>query len=89
MDLVLNEQLVFRDLKVKTQEEVLDCLSNKLLELGFVKDEYVEAIKQREKEYPTGLPSTEPVVAIPHANYEMVDKTTLAIATLKEPILFE
>lgn len=89
MDLVLNEQLVFRDLKVKTQEEVLDCLSKKLLELGFVKDEYVEAIKQREKEYPTGLPSTDPVVAIPHANYEMVKKTTLAIATLNEPVLFE
>lgn len=89
MDLVLNEQLVFRDLKVKTQEEVLDCLSRKLYELGFVNDKYVEAIKQREKEYPTGLPSENPVVAIPHANYEMVKKTTLAIATLREPVLFE
>lgn len=89
MDLVLNEHLVFRDLKVKNQEEVLDCLSTKLLELGFVKNEYVEAIKQREKEYPTGLPSTDPVVAIPHANYEMVKQTTLAIATLREPVLFE
>ena len=54
-----------------------------------MKNEYVEAIKQREKEYPTGLPSTDPVVAIPHANYEMVKKTTLAIATLNEPVLFE
>ena len=40
------------------------------------------------KEYPTGLPSTPPGIAIPHANYEMVNKTTLAIATLKDPVLF-
>ncbi len=53
-----------------------------------MKEEYIQAIQEREKEYPTGLPSTPPGIAIPHANYEMVNKTTLAIATLKDPVLF-
>ncbi|MFR0063869.1 MAG: PTS sugar transporter subunit IIA [Veillonella parvula] len=62
-------------------------------QVNFIKKGYGQRgvhplIQDREKEYPTGLPSTPPGIAIPHANYEMVNKTTLAIATLKEPALF-
>ncbi|MGC3678504.1 PTS sugar transporter subunit IIA, partial [Enterococcus faecalis] len=28
-------------------------------------------------------------IAIPHANYELVKQTTVAIATLKEPVFFQ
>lgn len=88
MELFLCEDLVFREVIAKTKEEVLSFLAEKLFEKGFVKQEYIEAIQEREKEYPTGLPSSEPRVAIPHANFEMVNKTTLAIATLKQPVEF-
>ncbi|WP_265457673.1 PTS sugar transporter subunit IIA [Enterococcus sp. HY326] len=88
MDLELKEELVFRDISAENQEAVLDYLAKQLYEKDFVKKEYIAAIKERELEYPTGLPSTPPGIAIPHANFELVKKTTLAIATLKEPVLF-
>ncbi|MGM0138308.1 PTS system, galactitol-specific IIA component [Enterococcus sp. DIV0755b] len=88
MELYLHEELVFRDLDVKNSDEALDYLAKQLFEKGYVKEQYITAIKEREREYPTGLPSTQPAVAIPHANYELVNKTTLAIATLKKSVGF-
>lgn len=88
MNLVLNEGLVYRNLTAKSDSEVLAYLAEQLYEQNYVKKEYIQAIQEREREYPTGLPSTTPAVAIPHANFEMVEKTTLAIATLKESVDF-
>ena len=88
MELYLNEELVFRNVQAKTDSEVLAFLASEMYKKNYVKEEYIQAIQEREKEYPTGLPSTPPGIAIPHANYEMVNKTTLAIATLKDPVLF-
>ena len=80
MELYLNEELVFRNVQAKTDSEVLAFLASEMYKKNYVKEEYIQAIQEREKEYPTGLPSTPPGIAIPHANYEMVNKTTLAIA---------
>ncbi|MBX8937484.1 PTS sugar transporter subunit IIA [Enterococcus gilvus] len=88
MELFLHEELVFREVFAKTKEDVLAFLAEKLFEKGYVQHEYIQAIQDREAEYPTGLPSSEPGIAIPHANFEMVNKTTLAIATLKQPVEF-
>lgn len=89
MDLLLNEELIFRGVAAKNKEEVLKLLAENLYEKGYVKEEYIQAIQEREKEYPTGLPSSAPGIAIPHANYEMVNQTTLAVATLQEPVEFQ
>lgn len=88
MELNLNENLVFRDIDAKSDSDVLNFLANELYKNDYVKEGYIKGIQEREREYPTGLPSTAPGIAIPHANYELVKKTTLAIATLKQPIQF-
>lgn len=88
MELLLNEELVFRNVQADTDKDVLTFLAKQLYDKGYVKEDYIEAIQAREAEYPTGLPSTLPRVAIPHANYELVKKTTLAIATLAKPVDF-
>lgn len=88
MNLELNESLVFRNLLLSSDKEVLKYLSEQLFKEKYVHKEYIDAIQKREQEYPTGLPSPDPGVAIPHANFELVETTTLAIATLKEPVEF-
>lgn len=88
MELQLNEELVFRNIKAGNDKEVLAFLANELYQRGYVKKDYIEAIQLRESEYPTGLPSTQPGVAIPHANFDLVNQTTLAIATLETPVGF-
>ncbi|MGM0321370.1 hypothetical protein IGI82_002509 [Enterococcus sp. AZ067] len=88
MELQLNEKLVFRNIKAGSDKEVLAFLANELYQRGYVKEDYIEAIQLRESEYPTGLPSTQPGVAIPHANFDLVNQTTLAIATLETAVGF-
>lgn len=82
------KDLVFKDLEFSSNVEVLGFLASKLYEKGYVKEEYKEAILEREKEYPTGLPSVDIKIAIPHANHTLVNKATLAIGILKNPVEF-
>jgi PTS system galactitol-specific IIA component len=60
-----------------------------LYENGFVKESYLEAIKKREKNFPTGLQLNRYNVAIPHTDPEHVVKPAIAIATLKNPVIFK
>lgn len=88
MNKFLNKDVIFRNLEFENSEQVISFLADKLLEKGYVKKGYKEAILERELEYPTGLPSNSPGIAIPHANHELVNSTTVGIATLKKPVLF-
>jgi PTS system galactitol-specific IIA component len=88
VDLKLDKNLFVPHLKSDSCDDTILQLATRLYENGYVKKDYIEAIRSREKEYPTGLPSTEPAVAIPHADYTKVNETTVAVATLKKPVDF-
>ncbi|HEY8805618.1 MAG TPA: PTS sugar transporter subunit IIA [Clostridium sp.] len=87
-ELYFEKDLVFRDLEFTNNIEALKFLSSKLYEKGYVKEGYQEAILDREKEYPTALPSVDIKIAIPHANHTLVNKAALAIGILKNPVEF-
>lgn len=88
MKLNLDENLVFIDLDFEKKEDILNFLSHKLLEQDYVKPGYPQAIIDREEIYPTGLPSLGVNIAIPHADNELVYKTTIAIGVLKNSAKF-
>ena len=88
INVVVTKELVFPQVEASTKEEVIYLLADALERQGFVKDTYKDAILAREKEYPTGLPSTSPVVAIPHADNNLVNTTSIAVAALKSPVKF-
>lgn len=85
----LDKNLVFRQLEFKTSEEVESYIADQLLNQGYVKQGYKKALLDREKQFPTALPSSPPAIAIPHANADLVNKTTLAVVTLKNPVTFK
>ena len=87
-DLHFAKDLIFKDLDFSSDIEVLKFLSSKLYEKGFVKEGYQQAVLDREKEYPTALPSVDIKIAIPHANHTLVNKAALAIGILKNPVEF-
>lgn len=87
-ELYFAKDLIFKDLEFSSNVEALNFLSSKLYDKGYVKDGYKEAIIDREKEYPTALPSVDIKIAIPHANHTLVNKAAIAIGILKHPVEF-
>lgn len=65
-------------------ETMLNELAGLLVEQGYVKESYPEALIQREREYPTGLALEDNLnVAIPHADIEHAIKQVLVIVRHK------
>ena len=85
---LLDPGLIFCGLKAKDSEDAIRQLGQALYEKGLVRETFVEAVLEREKEMPTGLPLDEMNAAIPHADIEHVIEPALAIATLDKPVPF-
>lgn len=73
--------------KVDSKEELFDQLSKVLREKGVVGGEFAQALKDREKEFPTGLP-VKNGVAIPHTDGSLVHSDQLIFVTLADPVVF-
>lgn len=89
-------QLVQRDLIFKEDfidlNEAFEIMSDKLLKLGLVKEGYLKAIKEREKDYPTGIDlsvvgTDYPNVAIPHTESQYCNSTNVVLVKLKNEIV--
>ena len=52
---LFREDLLFVDMNSDSLEDVVKLIGKKMLEKGYVKESYVEAVLEREKKLPTGL----------------------------------
>lgn len=84
----LNENLVFESLDAKSTDAIFEQMGRKMIDGGFAKESYIEGLKKREAEFPTGLDLGEIGVAIPHTEVEFALQEAFAIARLKEPVSF-
>lgn len=84
---LLKENILF-DCKADNAEMVIRTISARLEKNGYIESPYVEAVLEREKEYPTGLPTEDVFVAIPHANCPAVKRTCIGVAKMKQPVDF-
>lgn len=87
-NIYLSDSLVQIDLNANTDLDVLKQLSELLIKNGVVKTSFRQAIQNREREFPTGLPFENIGVAIPHTDTEHVITQSLAIGILKNPVKF-
>lgn len=86
----LSPEAISIQLTAEDAEDVIKLLGNKLHDLGYVKDDFVEATLVREAEMPTGLPLAGEInAAIPHVDIEYVNRPALALATLSQPVIFQ
>lgn len=86
--LTIDEKIILVKESVKNKEEIIRKLGALLLSNGFVKESYTQAVYDRELVYPTGLKARVTGVAVPHTDTIHVNKAAVAIATLKDPIVF-
>lgn len=84
----MNENLIFVDVSYNNCFEFLENIAEELLNLGYVKNSFKDAIIEREKVFPTGLP-VEPIgVAIPHCDSKHVNKAGIAFVRFKDDVKF-
>lgn len=86
---LIKKELIFLKKEFKDQGEALKFLADQLLEQGYVKKSFYDALSLRESKYPTGLDTGEVKVAIPHTDAEHVNEACITVMTVKEPIIFK
>ncbi len=79
-------ELVIINQSFESKEEILRELGGRLLSLGLVKDSFINAVIEREKNYATGLQAEVMALAIPHTDRKHVNESAIAFASLSSPI---
>ena len=79
---IVYKDLIQLDLDVRNTDELFEVMSGRLMELGYVTGDFLESIKEREKEYPTALPIEPYAVAIPHTDPECIKNAFIACIRL-------
>jgi len=72
-----------------SREELLTRLGESLLADGLVKPSFINGVVERESHYPTGIFMETHSVAIPHTEFEHVNKTGFAIGINRAGIPFQ
>lgn len=76
-------------LDVEYASEVIRDIGGRLLSAGYVRETFTNAVLERERTIPTGLPlSGKDNAAIPHTDAEHVIRSGVGMATLVRPVVF-
>ena len=81
-----DRDLYFTDLDLKNKEEVLDFMSNALLEKDIIDEEMKESYFEREKIATTEIGN---MVSMPHGSKGNIKENKIVVGILKEPIDWE
>jgi PTS system galactitol-specific IIA component len=87
--LVLTSELVAIGLDAVDARQAIRALTALLEQGGHVKDSFADAVLERESTFPTGLPTGEIAVAIPHADSVHVLRSAMAVGVLAHPVKFQ
>lgn len=86
-DLVIPE-FILPDLEAESREDALRTMAEFLVEHGRCFPTFPEAILERERHHPSGLPMPGHRIAIPHTDAEHVRESAILFARLKHPVEF-
>ena len=79
-------ELFFKDIEAKTRSQVIDIMSKKLVEKGYIDDAMRQSYFERETIATTEIGN---MVAIPHGANGEIYENKIAIGILKDPISWE
>ncbi len=82
----LSEQLIFPRLDMRSKQELIRFVADKMQSGGYVKESYLNGLFQREAQGHTGFANG---LALAHTYSDHTIKSAIAIATLHRPILWE
>lgn len=85
--ITIDQSLIDIGIDDDNAEKIIRRLASLLEKNGYVKNTFAQAVVDREKIFPTGLPF-QIGVAIPHTDAEHVVTNAIALGTLNQPIEF-
>jgi PTS system galactitol-specific IIA component len=83
------ESSVIVDVASPDAEAVIQLLADRLHQQGWVGSKYGWDTILREREHPTGLPTQPFGIAFPHADAAGVNESSLAVASMRKPVIFK
>lgn len=83
---MLHQDTIFLDIDAENSDQLFEQVGSKLKQLGYAKDSYIDALKKREKEFPTGLVTKYLPIALPHVDPENINKPFIAAVKNSKPI---
>lgn len=89
LDMSIEPEYLFINLEAENNMDAIKKMAVNLDKHGVVKDSFIPAILEREKNFCTGLQFDEAGIAIPHTDTQHVNFPAISIATLKKPIIFQ
>lgn len=85
---LFNEKLIDLNVSDSSLEDLFDNVSKHLVQLGYVKDTYLDALRDRESEFPTGLETKYCNIAIPHTDASHIKHPFIYLVKLNEGLSF-
>ncbi|MBF0778232.1 PTS sugar transporter subunit IIA [Streptococcus cuniculi] len=83
---MLQADLVKLDCNVSNHVDLFQLIGKELKEKGYVTDQYVEALLEREQQFPTGLKTKFVNIAIPHTDPQVIEKPFIFIVKNSTPL---
>lgn len=79
-------ELTFLDKYYSNAAGFFSSIFSLLKQKGYVRDSFFAAIIEREKTYPTGLPTLPVAIALPHTDPQHVIKPFICVTRLTQPV---
>lgn len=84
----IDRNLIWIDVIIDNTDQLFEIVAEKAKLLGYVHSNFLERIKIREKNYPTGLKYKNHAIAIPHTDPETIQKQFIAVVIPKNTLHF-
>lgn len=86
--MIIDKQLIALQQSVTSYKDIITLLGERLYAAGYVTRQFTQQVLHREKCYPTGLKMKPYNIAMPHTDPDHVIQSSIAIASLTEPVTF-
>lgn len=86
---IFEEELIWTDIDVSTTNDVFNIIYKKAYDLGFVNENFLSKIKEREQNYPTGIQLEEYGIAIPHTDADTIKQQFIAVIIPSDEVTFK
>lgn len=85
----LTEKLIFTQNQYATSGELFQAVYDVALDAGYVREDFLARVKERESTFPTGIQLENLGVAIPHTDAECVLEEFVAVVVNRDPVAFQ